>query len=253
MTQKILKLLYLNQDLGESGLLPRGAIVDIGGVSGTNFTIGGKGVVLADGSTTGPNGTSTQSLQTVYDNSEYGTINLTYGKDFKLVASNNRGISIDALSGNVAIDGNTFLNNVNISGLINGVINILEFYNTVNTHLEVDNLPKHESSQISVNTANFGILNSSLAEKNLQAVVENIDENLLEQANKVKTYVHTEAIGSVEWIIQHNKTSVNPIMFIYDETGNQILSDSITIIDDSNIRVQFNVSQKGKAVILFVN
>jgi hypothetical protein len=49
MNDKVLKLLYLNRDLGETGLLPDGAIVNIGGVSGDNFTIGGKGVMLADG------------------------------------------------------------------------------------------------------------------------------------------------------------------------------------------------------------
>ena len=249
MTQKILKLLYLNQDLGEAGLLPRGAIVDIGGVSGTNFTIGGKGIVLADGSTTGPNGTSTQSLQTVYDNSEYGTINLSFGKDFKLLGSNNRGLSVDALSGKVTIDGNTFLANVTISGLINGEINLTQFYNTVNTHLAEDDLIKHRSTQISVSTANFNVLTSTQETKSLQSVINEIDDNL----NSLKTYVHVETVGSVEWVIPHNKNSINAILFIYDDVGNQILSDSITIIDQNNIRVQFNVAQRGRAVIMFVD
>lgn len=252
MTQKILKLLYLNPDLGETGLLPNGAIVNIGGVSGSNFTIGGKGVVLADGTTTGPNGTSTQSLQIVYDNSELGDINLTAGKDFRLVGTNNRGITVDALNGNVAITGNTFVTNLNIGGLINGEINLTNFYNTVNTHLAQDVELKHTGDHVSINTNQFEVLSKLDVTKTLQSVIDEIDAKLLTQSATVKTFVFYENAGSTEWFVQHDKTSVNPMIFIYDDAGNQIISDSVAIIDENNIRIQFNVSQRGKAVILLV-
>lgn len=38
------------EELGELGRLPDGGIVNIGGVQGPNFTVGDKGVILDDGS-----------------------------------------------------------------------------------------------------------------------------------------------------------------------------------------------------------
>lgn len=53
MTQKIYKPVIVIDELGELGLAPDGGVINIGGVVGPNFTVGGKSVVLSDGTTSG--------------------------------------------------------------------------------------------------------------------------------------------------------------------------------------------------------
>ena len=53
MTQKIYKPVIVIEELGELGLAPDGGVINIGGVIGPNFTVGGKSVVLSDGTLSG--------------------------------------------------------------------------------------------------------------------------------------------------------------------------------------------------------
>lgn len=53
MTQKIFKPVIVIEELGELGLAPDGGVINIGGVIGPNFTVGGKSVVLSDGTISG--------------------------------------------------------------------------------------------------------------------------------------------------------------------------------------------------------
>ena len=107
MTTPVFKLLYLNQGTGEHGRLPADGIVEIGGVAGNTFTVGGIPVMLADGSSSaGGGGLNLQlSLQNVYDYSTSGTINLTSGKNFTIESLNNKIFQVDAATGRVTISG----------------------------------------------------------------------------------------------------------------------------------------------------
>ena len=108
-TQDSLKLLYLVKELGEYATVPDGAIVNIGGVQGPNFTIGGKGVLFADGSVSDGSDTNFVSpdFQSVYNfTSGEAFIQFTHDKDFVLQALNNNQFRFDADTGNVTISGN---------------------------------------------------------------------------------------------------------------------------------------------------
>jgi len=121
MTAPVFKLLYLNQGTGEHGRLPADGIVEIGGVAGNTFTVGGIPVMLADGSSSaGGGGLNLQlSLQNVYDYSTNGTINLTSGKNFTIESLNNKIFQVDAATGRVTISGDlTVLG----SGIIEGTL-----------------------------------------------------------------------------------------------------------------------------------
>lgn len=103
-----LKLIYLVPQLGEYALVPDGAIVNIGGVKGPNFTVGGKPLLFADGTST--DGSSNNFLrpdfQGVYINSVgEAFIDFTSGKDFVLQAVNNKQFRFDADTGEVTITG----------------------------------------------------------------------------------------------------------------------------------------------------
>lgn len=106
--QDVLKLIYLVPQLGEYAILPDGAIVNIGGVIGPNFTVGGKPLLFADGTAT--DGTVISilkpDLQNVYDNSVgEGFIDCTPNKDFVLQAVNDKQFRFDANTGLVTITG----------------------------------------------------------------------------------------------------------------------------------------------------
>lgn len=100
-----LKLTYVNVETGELGRLPDNAIVSIGGVANSNFTVGGKPIVFSDG--TASDGTSVSfnsTLQGAYDNSS-GSIDLSSGKNFVINALNQKIFQVDADTGRVTITG----------------------------------------------------------------------------------------------------------------------------------------------------
>lgn len=247
MNEKVLRLLYLNRDLGETGLLPDGSIVNIGGVSGNNFTVGGKGIVLADGTTTGPDGTNLMSLQRVYDNSPDGNLTLSSDKDLFIFGTTNTGLKVNGLTGAVDISSDLTVNDISITGLVNGNIDIQKFYDDFGNHVNNDTSVKHTALQISVANTGLTVLTSS----NVQDAISEIDRYLT-SLSSIKTHVYVEDQGNTEWIINHNKNSDNPAISIFDELGSSIIPDEIQIIDNNVIRVVFHTVQKGKAVIVFV-
>lgn len=101
------KLLHLN-DSGVLQNLPPGSIVDIGGTSNANFTVGGIGVVLSDGSTSGG---GSLTLQTIYDSSSdslgNAAIKLLTGKDLIVYDDTDNTVyfKIDSRTGKVTITG----------------------------------------------------------------------------------------------------------------------------------------------------
>lgn len=106
MTTRILKPVYLIDELGELGRLPDGAIVNIGGVEGPSFTVAGRGLLFDDGSSTSPGGVGGFTLQVAYTNSTApATINLTAGKNFVLNSANNKKLIFNADTGSVVIEG----------------------------------------------------------------------------------------------------------------------------------------------------
>ncbi len=100
-----LKLTYINVETGELGRLPDNAIVSIGGVANSNFTVGGKPILFSDGTASdGSTVSFSTTLQAAYDNSP-GTINLSSGKNFVINALNQKIFQVDADTGRVTITG----------------------------------------------------------------------------------------------------------------------------------------------------
>lgn len=101
----VYRVAYLNSHLGELGRLPDNAIVNIGGTSSPTFTVGGRPLMFADGTSTGPGSNTGFSLQAAYNNGSDGNINLTAGKHFILTALNTQIFAVDANTGKVTITG----------------------------------------------------------------------------------------------------------------------------------------------------
>ena len=108
MSTPVFNPIYLVDALGEYARIPDGAILNIGGVVGPNFTVGNKPLLFADGTSTdgSPVNSNAPDFQTIYGNS-VGTafIDFTSGKDFILQAVNDNQFVFDADTGLVTITG----------------------------------------------------------------------------------------------------------------------------------------------------
>ena len=106
MLVNVLKPTYVIGNLGELGVMPDGSIVNIGGTINPSFTVGGKPLLFADGTSTDPgNSTNFFTLQKAYDNSQSGIINLATGKSFELTSLSGNQLIVDATTGNVTASG----------------------------------------------------------------------------------------------------------------------------------------------------
>lgn len=64
-------------------------------------------------------------------------------------------------------------------------------------------------------------------------------------------YTHLQTIPTDTWMIGHNKSNRHFISAVYDDTGELILPDSISIIDENTVRVKFLYPLGGHCVLGF--
>jgi len=218
----IFRVVYLNQESGELGRLPDLAIINAGGVVGPTFTIGGKGVLLDDGTSSSGTGVGL-TLQTIYDSSLTGVIGIVDSKPFIISDGTTNLLTVDSTAGTVSING----------------INFLDFYAEFSNHT-------HEAVEVSV-AGPFNLLSGSNVEEVFQSV-DALIENVA--TSDIKTFRYDQPVPTQSWIISHNKSSTNATVTLYDSTGEQMFADDIKIIDANTIQVSFNSLQSGFAVIL---
>lgn len=228
------KLLYLNQGTGEHGRLPPGSLVEIGGVTGSTFTVGGVPVLLANGTNSGVD--TNLNLQDVYDFSTTGSINLTAGKNFTIRSSGQDAFQIDAGTGNVSI-----------SGTVNG-IDLNNFFASFQAHINGIGA-KHTATEVTVDTSAL----QSISGANVQEVIESIDTAIGEIATTtavIQTYEFIQETAQVAWYVTHAKNSRRPTVTIYDEDGAMTLADEVKVIDANTVRIAFSTPQSGRAILL---
>lgn len=120
----VLKPVFLEAD-GWLSELPGGSIVNIGGTDNTTFTVGGRGLLFDDGSSTAPGGSGV-TLQAAYNNSvnvlNEAKIKLQTGRDFLIADDSDDNIffRIDAETGKVTITGDVEI--LGASSIINTVV-----------------------------------------------------------------------------------------------------------------------------------
>ncbi len=111
---------FMDIERGLPTNMPQGAIVNIGGTNLDNFTVAGKSVLLADGSTTTGEPSTFLNLQIGYENTDDGNehaiiqVNDTNNLGFRHLSTGNSFI-LDALTGTFNFAGETTFNNVVIS------------------------------------------------------------------------------------------------------------------------------------------
>jgi len=123
VTTPVLKPIYIISELGELGQLPDGSIINIGGTAGPTFTVGGRGLLFDDGTSTGggAGGGAVVTLQSAYTNSGVpAQINTTSGKNIVFNALNQKKFIFNAETGLVIIEGD--LNVLGDSNIIDDTV-----------------------------------------------------------------------------------------------------------------------------------
>lgn len=64
-------------------------------------------------------------------------------------------------------------------------------------------------------------------------------------------YVHDQLTPDTSWTINHLYGSSLLICQIYSTTGELIFADSVTIVDDNTVQVEFGAPQDGRAHLMF--
>lgn len=227
-------------------LLPDGSILNIGGTSLSTFTVGGKGLLFDDGTSTSGSGSINLSLtlQNIYDSTatESGAAVLKLATDKNLTVTNSDGsvpyFSINANTGEVSIP----------EELKVGTTSFSEFYNDFSNHISGEGFFNHFASNVLI----FPIEALTPGTDNVQQALEQLSNRIVEQsANKSLTagYEHTQNTAAQTWVINHNSDTMRAHVTIYDENWEQIIPEKIKITDRNTITVTLNEPMAGKAMV----
>lgn len=244
MSVRVYKPNYIIPELGEAGRIPNGGITNIGGTIHPTFTVDGRGLLFADGTTTDGTPAPGLGLQTSYNASPSpATINLATGKDiiFNSVGAVNS-VTIDADTGDMTITAN-----LTVGGLING-IDLVAFFNSLSDHVGPATLPyRHRADQISTDDSTF----VNISGGNVQAALESIDSQLTAiTGGDVEGFEFQQFTPILTWSIPHNKNSRRVQITVWDEADEVLLPHRIVVSDLNTITVEFQTPQAGRAVLM---
>lgn len=236
MAEVVIKPVYLIESLGEFGIAPPGAVLDVGNVAGPTFFVDGKPLIFADGTSTdgsGPIGFLKPGFQLVYENSDPATV-LLEDKDIIFIGENEREIKFDAETGDILIGSNS---------LFNTAVNLA-------AHLSAGGI-KHSATQISIVTGPGPISGS-----NVQEAVQSIANYLANLGSNpggdgtVTGYEHLQMDPEIEWSITHNGNTKRVQVTIWDMDDELLFSDKVKIVDENTVLVSFNTPVSGRAILM---
>ena len=81
----------------------------------------------------------------------------------------------------------------------------------------------------------------------LAGVVQGVDVSTLSG----KTYIHNQTVAIEAWFIMHNLASDDYVVYVENDSGEQIIPDAITRFDANTIEIDFGTAITGKAVVIF--
>ena len=238
--QNIKRLVHLNTD-GRLQRTANGDIVNIGGTSHTTFTVGGRGLLFDDGSSTGGgHGAASVTLQNAYNNqvdtvTGDAIVNLIDGQDlvFKTQDGTNT-FTIEALTGNVSITG--LLNGINFDGLVQNV----------STHTTVSTSSKHTAAEISVTP-----VSASPTSTNVQEILDQLQNIIYSLSGNAGFGIeHIQQIPATVWTVNHNKNTKKVHWTLWDEDDESIMPDKVLLLNNNTLEVYFGSPQVGRIVLM---
>jgi hypothetical protein len=230
---EIKRLVYLRTD-GRLNRTQNGDITNIGGTSNGTFTVGGRGLLFDDGSSTAGGHGSTSNLQGAYnnlvDNSSDANVHLNPNQDLIFTSVDNHTFKVDANNGNITL-----------TGLLNGIN-----FQSVIDHLNYSLAPKHAATEVTI-TPIATLPNAN----NVQEALQQLSDWQANDVNvDVQGYEHIQLSAAIVWHISHLKNSKRIQWSLWDENDESILPDSVKIINSNSIQVNFNTPQAGRIILM---
>ncbi len=237
------KLIYIDVD-GIQAQTRVGDITNIGGTISNLFTVGGKGLLFSDGTTTdGSVGVSiaSPSFQQIYTNSIANNgsakIILQPGKDFTISNSTSDLFNLNSNG------------DLTLSGLING-INISTINDLLSTHLDNSVSPsKHSASQISVTPISLAP-NATNVQETLDALNAIAGGDIPVPEGVSYGFEHLQLIPTSTWTITHNKNTKRIQWSLYNDLDEWILPNGFKIIDENTVEFSLGINMMGKAILI---
>lgn len=220
----VLKPVYHVEALGEQAVVPDGAILNIGGVAGPTFTVGGKALLFADGTSTSTDVvTRADDFQSVYERSVgEAFIDLSSGKDLVLEAVNGKQLRFDADTGTLTLTGQ--------------LVVLGSSQTVVAKNVYVDPTELQEP----------------ITGTNVQEVIENITTVMssLTTQDLVRAYEHVQLQPLTTWTITHGQNTRRVQISVWDNFNELIHADAVTIADDNTVVISYNTPVTGRAVLM---
>lgn len=137
--------------------------------------------------------------------------------------------------------------NLTVNGLINNV-DIVQLKNNLNYHLSGDLGYRHLAADIDILPIATlpGALNVQQALNQINTKVDSGGGS----SGTVSGYEHIQNTQSLTWLISHNKGTFRSQVTIYDTNWEQILPESVKVIDNNTILVSFVSSVAGRAIVI---
>lgn len=134
--------------------------------------------------------------------------------------------------------------NIVVDGLVDGV-DISNLNSSVLAHFDAGP-NKHAASQITVTP--IALLTATTVQMALEQLNTKLD-NLTPTATAARGYEYTQLTPALTWVISHPLDSRRLSATIYDSNWEQIMPDSVKILDRHSILVTFNFAMAGKAML----
>jgi len=138
--------------------------------------------------------------------------------------------------------------NLTIGGLINGV-NVVQVKNDLNHHLAGDAGYRHLAADVDILPIATlpGAVNDQQA---LEQINTKADHGGGGGSGSVFGYEHIQTVADLTWIVQHNRGTFRSQVTIYDTNWEQILPESVKVIDNNTILVSFVSAVAGRAMVV---
>lgn len=141
----------------------------------------------------------------------------------------------------------TATQNLTVGGLINGV-DIIAVKNDLENHLMGTPGFRHLADDIDILP-----IASLPGATNVQQALEQINAKADTGgggSGNVRGYEHIQVIPSTSWTITHNMASFRSQTTVYDTNWEQIIAESVKIIDNNTILVTFGSAIAGRAMVV---
>jgi hypothetical protein len=135
--------------------------------------------------------------------------------------------------------------NFTLGGLLNGV-DVAALKNDFDAHIAGSAPLRHKAADIDILPIT-SLPGASNVQEALEALNTKVDA---ESSGLAKGYEHVQLTPQMSWMINHPLSSTRAQVTVYDASWEQIIPESVKIIDSSTILITFVAATVGRAMIL---